>query len=513
MDINYTIDEKSPALGQPKKMTIPLTKYQKMMLYKAIEIENDFNDFGVFADSPGTGKTAVVLALILTGQLLNQGEQTLIIVPQNLLKQWENEINKFCGDTQYIVLDNYYKIVDMYSQDWKEYIKSFPILLAPSSFLSIINNTFEQTNYSIKRIVYDEIDTLEVVFDSMVIKEKIEASNTKSIYKKSTPIEGYQMTEISWFISASIINLVDDETELFKIGKIELSKENFYKRLVKCKDSVIQKYSLLNNTSVDIEKIKCSTVLDQFCELLSIEQLDFINSLSFTSIHGEYTRITAKKDEDIIPILINDYIEHCNYKKETLKSLNKRTFEWNETANIQDKEAKTKLSSEISFYENIIQAFYSVFKVSNTEDFNKKYKEAVSNHNENEKKQSKLKEFFKQVKCNNHYKVLLFSDYTNGFNTIIEILNELELKHTDLGKGNVNDINKAIEDFKEKDTQVLMIDSSSQGCGMNLENATHVVFLHKTLDTLYNQIVGRALRPGRTSGLTVKIYLNKNEIV
>lgn len=516
--IKYTVDERSPVLGEPKSLIVRLTKYQKAMLYKSIEVENKYNDFGILGDAPGTGKTAVMLSLILTGQLLNKGEQSLIIVPQNLISQWESEIKKFCGDNlRYILLDSYYKIVDLYSEDYKNELKTYPVLLAPSSLLSIINSTFIQTNYKVKRIIYDEIDTLEGIFNTLLIKERVDDKSKTSLYERQSgdkEYKEYKKCDISWFISASIVNLIDNDTGVFKIGNVEIECKVFMERFIKCNTNFINKYTLLKNNNIELEKVSCNTILDKFSNILSIEQLDNLNSLSFTSIHGEYIQETAKRDEDVIPILINDYISHRDYKQEILTRLSKRTFEFNKDADSLDHQQKTVLSSELKFYNQLIKEFFTVLDCSCINDFNNKYKQLLEIlHKEENTKQYKLKKFFEEIKQDNTSKVLLFSDYTSGFNTIIEILDKVGLKHTDLGKGNIVDIDKAIKDFKERDTQVLMIDSSSQGCGMNLENSTHVVFIHKTLDILYEQIIGRALRPGRTRDLKVKIFLNQNEIV
>jgi len=292
-----------------------------------------------------------------------------------------------------------------------------------------------------------------------------------------------------------------------------MSHQDFTKRFVKCKREFIEKYSLLKNSSVNFEKIKCESVIDIFSQVLSTEQLDNINSLSFTSIHGEYTQVAATCENDVIPILVDDYTNHCSHKRDILESLSKRSFKFNKEIEEKNNKTKTILKNEIDFYNNIIKEFYNINKSISLENFKENFQKHVENFNQENTKIFKLKNFFDTVKSDASFKVLLFSDHTNSFNAVKNIIEKSELKYTDLGKGNIKEINTAITDFKEKDTQVLMIDSSSQGCGINLENATHVVFLHKTLDTLYEQIIGRALRPGRTKCLEVKMFLNENEII
>ena len=50
-----------------------------------------------------------------------------------------------------------------------------------------------------------------------------------------------------------------------------------------------------------------------------------------------------------------------------------------------------------------------------------------------------------------------------------------------------------------------------EGAGMNLENTTHLLFMHKTEEKFINQVVGRAQRYGRTRPLNIVMLFNKNE--
>ena len=46
---------------------------------------------------------------------------------------------------------------------------------------------------------------------------------------------------------------------------------------------------------------------------------------------------------------------------------------------------------------------------------------------------------------------------------------------------------------------------------MNLENTTHLVFMHATDSRLVEQVMGRAQRHGRTAPLNVIYLLNESE--
>ena len=50
-----------------------------------------------------------------------------------------------------------------------------------------------------------------------------------------------------------------------------------------------------------------------------------------------------------------------------------------------------------------------------------------------------------------------------------------------------------------------------EGAGMNLENTTHLLFMHKTEEKFIDQVIGRAQRYGRTTPLKIIMLFNKHE--
>ena len=111
-------------------------------------------------------------------------------------------------------------------------------------------------------------------------------------------------------------------------------------------------------------------------------------------------------------------------------------------------------------------------------------------------------------KFNKDSKFLIFSDYENSFNEIENILEDLSINYARL-KG--NSINKNVDKYKNGNLQVLLINSSNYGSGLNLENTTDLIMFHKFENELETQVIGRAQRLGRKNSLNVYYLLNKNE--
>lgn len=98
-------------------------------------------------------------------------------------------------------------------------------------------------------------------------------------------------------------------------------------------------------------------------------------------------------------------------------------------------------------------------------------------------------------------KLLVFSEYEHVFHTIRSMLHERGVGHEMLKGASVP---KIVQRYKtDPELRVLMVNPRWNGVGMNLENTTDVVLYHRVTPQMEKQIVGRALRPGRTSELQV----------
>lgn len=109
-------------------------------------------------------------------------------------------------------------------------------------------------------------------------------------------------------------------------------------------------------------------------------------------------------------------------------------------------------------------------------------------------------------------KVIIFSDYRKVFDRIAERMQSLHITYTELNGGTIQAIERDVRGYRSGPTRVLLCNSSLYGCGMNLEMTSDIVFVHKTKPAMFEQVVGRAQRPGRTSRLRVYELLHENEL-
>ena len=117
----------------------------------------------------------------------------------------------------------------------------------------------------------------------------------------------------------------------------------------------------------------------------------------------------------------------------------------------------------------------------------------------------------KLLKDNPTAKTLVFSNYDNPFTSLADDCEQANIKYKII-KGNSNSINKSIADFEKGKIQVLFMNSRELGVGLNIVAATQVILYHALRPEDEKQVVGRALRMGRTAPLTVHKLLHEGEV-
>ena len=124
-------------------------------------------------------------------------------------------------------------------------------------------------------------------------------------------------------------------------------------------------------------------------------------------------------------------------------------------------------------------------------------------HEPIERKFTKPETVVKIIENNKNGKFILFSDYDISFDKVKNIMKNTNISYAEL-KGHSTTINKRITEFKNGKLQVLYLNSNYNGAGINLQEATDIIFYHTyTNDNVTKQIIGRANRIGRKGDLFV----------
>ena len=121
---------------------------------------------------------------------------------------------------------------------------------------------------------------------------------------------------------------------------------------------------------------------------------------------------------------------------------------------------------------------------------------------EEKPKNTKSMQLRKLLKEGSEKKTLIFSEYNNTFQTVIQILDEMKINYGIL-KGNGNVVKSVCQKFQNKQLPVLMLNATFQGSGHNLQAADRIILYHELPSQIKEQVIGRAQRLGRTTSLEV----------
>ncbi len=124
---------------------------------------------------------------------------------------------------------------------------------------------------------------------------------------------------------------------------------------------------------------------------------------------------------------------------------------------------------------------------------------------------TKQEEFRHFLQENPTARVLTFSSYDATFGGLSSLLEADGVPHATLA-GSQARIAKLLKQFGEGKYRVLFLNAKNMGAGLNIAAATHVVLYHRMSVEMKNQIIGRAIRMGRTEPLQVLHLLHGNEM-
>jgi hypothetical protein len=485
----FILNETSQRDTTPSDNTIKLWPHQEAMLYRIRQIERNgymcktqhteasiarymnkkeapkSHDvcLGVMNDPPGSGKTYAILTHIRTDKTPGP---TIIIVPQNIYGQWRESIKIMFKNYDDICKfsSSYGDIMNMYGNP--QSVTDYKIILLLDSFAESYLKVLNDNNIKICRIVVDEIDIMDKFVCSSV------------------------QTKFVWLMSASY----KDQKVLgpYHIG-------DHTKVVCKCDTDFVLKS--LNLPEPITKMIECS---DEHIQIFK----DIIDTRQMKSLHaGDHNILNRimNKSGLITPLLYKDFVgKYAQYLLEKADLLEEAEKELNTIVIIDDKTEKeynilrdkVSLLKTFKTYHNIIKKRLETLNFEYLENCKEKYLE---------------NEFIEEMNSNKSNKWLVFNDNGNVLVKYQELLLKHNIKAVMLDGGNQKLIEKTLKEYKEGDVQVLLLNSMIEGAGMNLENTTHLLFMHKTDEKFIEQVMGRAQRYGRKESLNVIMLFNKNE--
>jgi hypothetical protein len=566
---NGSIPEDTTIAEQPSKITLPLKVHQLFSLKKAIELENENDNFGlgILCDPVGAGKSMELLSIIATGKniTVNNNNTKLIeryqfkkylpinvlVVPHAIFGQWKDYITLnttikclMINNTKFIKPDTYkdYELILITATLYKKFCIYF--------------NKDEEDPMFIERLIFDESDSINI-------------PNVEKIWAK-----------FYWFVSSSITNLyypyktkdiINTEgishsgfiDETFKNLSLNKSFDG-YKYFIRNSKETIEMSFKLPEYIINIIQCKNPISLQIVGNLVKQDIIELINA-------GDITTAISKLGCEVstTDTIISTVIKKLEYeildKKADIQDIENKTFdEKDEEKNIKIREKKIKevekkideIQSKITDIKNRIlenncccicydeppvnpvivkccsqkycltcittwlskknscgicrsKLGHNDFIVIKEDQQEKEQKE------QQKEQQDKPEEFMKLMNTlltDKNKKIMIFSEYENTFTIVKNLLQNNKINYEQI-KGTGYHITHIIDKFKKGELQVLLLNASFFGAGLNLEMTTDLIFYHRMKKDLEIQVIGRAQRLGRETPLNIWKINYPNEIV
>ncbi len=288
-------------------------------------------NFGVMADKPGSGKTYVILSLIMVN--LYQ-KPNLIVVPQNIFSQWDKEINNFCNMRfiRYKKVIEYSDTIDIFT--CPESLLSYDIILVTPLHYYMLASAIIRTRKTIGRVFFDEIDTIE-----HILKEPLCA-------------------QFTWFISASFRN--------DKIGLYKLTSSQILSNTCNIAEAVE-----LENPEIHFIESK-ENIICCLKNIISDKKIGELNGLDFRIDNNffEFNKKTCTDYLEFTKLVVTELNDkHKNYLERIneLKSSISKVDEFGENRYEYKKEVKKEtITKEINYYNGKLAETISAIKKINT---------------------------------------------------------------------------------------------------------------------------------------------------
>lgn len=484
------LTDASPRLTPPTCVKFPLWKHQEAMLQRCVDIEK-YSDkkltmlptnhlrydqksrpqpieinVGIMNDPPGCGKTFVALSLMAR----DPNSTNIVIVPSNIHKQWIDAIKMFFADDKftYAAITEYKDTLDMNKK-----IKQANCIITTTLYCELVVSELAQPS-NIKRVFVDEIDTVG-----------------------DKRIASIPACDIVWFMSASFNPVVDRTIGPFALT--DLSEGEIMQRMCKCDISFMQecqpkllepRHRMITVPDGDLVVIK---------DLIDNYALALLNSLNIKKAkHRVLNRMyecAVNNSVDLANVKVKELTLEIDQLHQDIKDIDANDDNPNYLKDI----LKAEAAKNIEEKENIIDSL----------------KTNITGYKPLPGTRTKIEEFqsiCEEIAAKPTTQWLFFSDDEHIFDILIPILKANNITYTSLDQGTQEKNDVELRRYKSSEVTVLLVNSIQDGVGLNLENTTHIVFLHNTNPKMIDQVVCRAQRPGRTNQLEIICIYHENEL-
>lgn len=518
-----------------------LWPHQLATIHRCMTLERKGPVYGTLCDAPGTGKTHAVLGLVATSS--GKG-LTVITVPHNIFSQWQTALADF--ELKALTVVQYADICSLFwdkpfGRDFSPRLEGVDLILATDVCFDPLANSLQEVGIKVSRLVFDEADTIRYCVRSLG-----DARHT-------------------WLVTASWSENDDGTWKGLRSGRLDR---------VQCDPNFIASSITLPmpvySTTV-CRSLHTDAVLRY---VLDGEDLEAVNALDYARIVSRHNPRAVTSDVDAIDVLLKDAVGDTELLEERLRSclaaLQRRDITPRdvEVYEAERKEVTSALETARRTADNIrarlreaemclicydalldvgtrvmTNCCQNTFCVDCAKDWwrgsakkscpvcreRRGFEDLVIRlgekdpasentsgvaevREEEEERPTKIEALMRIVGGRPEgAKMIVFSSFTGVFAEARRRIMASGATVCELDGGTIEAIDQGVREYKEGAADVLLSSATLFGCGLNLENTTDVVFLHRMPHAQRAQVIGRAQRPGRIGALRVHDLLHENE--
>lgn len=494
---SYLLTAASPRATQPPDAKVPLWPHQLAMLARCQQIEatpyyadsvvryvERYRDgkptfkpapIGVMNDPPGAGKTFALLALILQDP---RPGTNLIIVPQNIYCQWEAAIKTFYPHSNKVLYCNSYSVVSRLYM-YPEVFADYSIILANDLYADQLAIGILDNKLPVRRLIVDEIDSIQK--------------------RLLNPIQADHV----WLLSASFVH-----DEYLTIGPYKVKTEDMPHVICKCDHAFVANHFGIIDPAT--ETIVCDDDdIQLFMGLVGDEVIAALNAGDSGPLLKTMNKVYPPEKRGLLDLAaarVLELRERATELERGADELVAMDMSGTEVATdpVMLKRQRERMRGEAAK----MRADASVLEWRLTD---------ISGNGRWAPSTSKTKaavmasDICQRIKSTPTSRWLIFNDSHATLFATQRMLAAADISGLMIDAGNAAGIADAIASYKAGKYQVLLLNATTEGAGMNLENTTHMLFMHATNPGLVGQVVGRAQRFGRVGQLRIIGLFNRNE--
>jgi superfamily II DNA or RNA helicase len=457
---------------------------------------------------------------------------TIVVVPNSIIFQWKSELKK--SNLKFKIVS---KIAEI--EALNHYFKKVNVIVVTKTMYSQFGHNFNKLfdgKFCIKRLIFDEycekgsFTTIKSDFYWLVsgtIPRKSSFTSTELRYNLIKQcLECSALRDRYYNVNWSFVTIKNSEEEIatsFEVAKVEniiyhsSSKNQIYLNLDESMSLEVKRMIAADDIKGAIQAIGGNIETDSLLKVIMKKEENKIIELEASiTYHSTLSQ--------------HDKVEECKRKLEAAK---KKLQNMKEKIERDESDGECTLCCEEFIDRCLIECCKSIacgkcvtkiikqnkncpfcrakLDIKNLIVSSKNYTPTEKKKKEKKPLKTKAEHIVDIIKKKPNGKFIIFSESSETYHIIESALKSTNLKYSEV-KGTTQHKSNVLNKFRNGDLNIIFLNGRSDGSGINLPETTDIILYHKVgSKELETQLLGRALRLGRTNDLRVHRLLYEQE--